>query len=146
MIEQEIKRLVENAISDDPSLFLVEVKIKGNVGNQKVLVFIDGDDGISIDQCSKVSRAVGNEIEEGELVEGKYTLEVSSPGLDFPLAMHRQYKKNIGRELEVETLGGEKLEGELLEVLEDSILVKSKIEMSIPLEKIKQSKVKVSFK
>ena len=79
-------------------------------------------------------------------MEGKYTLEVSSPGLDFPISLHRQYVKNIGRNLELETIAGEKIEGELIEVTESSILVKSKSERSFLLDEIKQSKVKVSFK
>ncbi|NQZ75200.1 MAG: ribosome maturation factor RimP [Ekhidna sp.] len=146
MVEEEIKTLVNAAIAEDESLFLVDVIVKGNVGNQKVLIFIDGDNGLSIDQCSLVSRAVGNEIEDQDLMEGKYTLEVSSPGLDFPISLHRQYVKNIGRNLELETIAGEKIEGELIEVTESSILVKSKSERSFLLDEIKQSKVKVSFK
>ena len=80
-------------------------------------------------------------------MQGKYTLEVSSPGLDFPLLLHRQYVKNIGRTLEVETNEGEKLEGTLLKVNEETIELNFKNEsQSLKFEEIKQSKVKVSFK
>lgn len=146
MLENKVKALAEKAIEDEQDLFLVDVKIKGNSGNQKVLVFVDGDSGISIDQCSKVSRYIGNEIEEEELIEGKYTLEVSSPGLDFPLTLHRQYVKNIGRSLEVELVDETKLEGELKDVNEEEILINAKGDRSIQFKDIKQSKVKVSFK
>ena len=147
MEEEKIKALALTAIADIPELFLVDVKIKGNTGNQKVLIFIDGDNGISIDQCSKVSRAVGAEIEELELIDGKYTLEVSSPGLDFPITLHRQYVKNVGRGLMVETNDGEQIMGDLKSVDEEKITLSSKKEeRQISIKEIKQSKVIVSFK
>ena len=146
MEEQRIRELVVKLIEGTDDLFLVDVKVKGNTGNQKVLVFVDGDQGISIDQCSQLSRQLGAEMEEEEIMDGKYTLEVSSPGLDFPLVLKRQYIKNKGRELEVEVDDG-KLEGKLREIKEDSILLDLKgQERWIRLEEIKQSKVKVSFK
>ncbi|GAB4241162.1 MAG: ribosome maturation factor RimP [Ekhidna sp.] len=145
--EKEIQNIVENALNDHPDLFLVDIKIKGNSGNQKVLVFIDGDEGISIDQCGKISRMIGAEMEEQDLMEGKYHLEVSSPGLDFPLTLKRQYQKNIGRGLEVLTVKEEVVEGTLKNVNKDSILLEVKgQERKIEFEEIKQSKVKVSFK
>ncbi|WP_436518042.1 ribosome maturation factor RimP [Ekhidna sp. To15] len=145
--EKKIRDLAEKAIMDFDDLFLVDVKVKGGSGNQKVLVFIDGDDGISIDQCSQISRQVGNEIEEEDFFAGKYTLEVSSPGLDFPIILHRQYLKNVGRELEVETNNGERVEGKLSEVDKDAITLTQKgATKSLKFEEIKQSKVKVSFK
>lgn len=145
MVEDKIKEIVEQAIAEEGDLFLVDVKIKGNSGNQKVIVFIDGDNGISIDQCSKVSRFLGGEIEETDLIEGKYTLEVSSPGLDFPITLHRQYLKNVGRSLSVELVEGEKVEGELIEVKSDSIVL-GKDDRELAFKEIKQSKVIVSFK
>lgn len=145
--EQRIKDLATKAIESYDDLFLVDVKLKGNVGNQKALVFVDGDNGISIDQCSQISRQLGAEIEEEDFMSGKYTLEVSSPGLDFPIVLHRQYVKNVGRGLEVETNDGLKTEGELLEVNKDAIVLKQKEgNQSLKFEEIKQSKVKVSFK
>lgn len=145
--EQVIRQLAEEAISENNSLFLVDVKVKGNPGNQKVLVFVDGDEGISIDECSRVSRKIGAELEANDIMPGKYTLEVSSPGLEFPITLHRQYVKNIGRELEVELTNGQHTEGELLDVTKDAIVLKVKKEkQSLKFEEIKQSKVKVSFK
>jgi len=145
--EQIIRKLAEEAMAEDDSLFLVDVKIKGNTGNQKVLVFVDGDNGISIDACSRISRRISADLEEVDVIPGKYTLEVSSPGLDFPIVLHRQYVKNVGRALDVELNNGSKEEGELLEVTDDAIVLKGEKEnRSLKFEEIKQSKVKVSFK
>ena len=85
------------------------------------------------------------EIEEKDLIGGKYTLEVSSPGLDFPITLHRQYLKNVGRSLSVELIEGEKVEGELKEVKSDSIVI-GKDDRELVFKEIKQSKVIVSFK
>jgi len=64
--------------------FLVDVITKGNRGSQKIIVLVDGDDGISVDVCSRISRSLSRELDELDFVEGKYTLEVSSPGIDYP--------------------------------------------------------------
>lgn len=146
MDELKIKEVVQ-PILDEEGLFLVDIVMKGNIGNQKILILADGDEGISIDQCGRVSRKLGRIIEEEDLIDTKYTLEVSSPGLDFPIVMDRQYKKNIGRNLSIELESGENLEGELLRVTMDDISVKDKKEERIiSFKEIKQSKVKISFK
>lgn len=146
LIEGKIKEIVEGFLAEEEDLFLVDVVVKGNTGNQKVLVFIDGDQGISIDQCSKTSRHLGAELEELDLISGKYTLEVSSPGLDFPITLLRQYKKNLGRSLKIEMNDGEIIEGELKEASDDSIVIGKNNSRTIAFKEIKQSKVIVSFK
>ena len=147
MEEKKIRDLAEKTVESYEDLFLVDVKVKGNTGNQKILVFVDGDNGISIDQCGQINRQLGAEIEEEDFMPGNYTLEVSSPGLDFPLTLHRQYVKNIGRKLEAETNDGGEVEGELLEITNDAIVLKREEgNQSLKFEEIKQSKVKVSFK
>ncbi|MEM6736767.1 MAG: ribosome maturation factor RimP [Bacteroidota bacterium] len=146
MEAHRIKEIVESILEEE-NLFLIEILIKGKIGNKKVLVFIDGDDGISIDQCSKVSRKLSAEIEAQDLIQGKYTLEVSSPGLDFPLILSRQYRKNVGRGLKVELMNGEKIEGKLIKVDEGKISLKTGVgEKFFLYNEIKQSKVKISFK
>ena len=146
MDEIEIRKIVQ-PILDEEDLFLVDVVMKGNEASQKVLVLIDGDDGLSIDQCGKVSRRLGSIIEEQDLITSRYTLEVSSPGLDFPLKSFRQYKKNIGRELTLTLDNGDQVEGRLEALEEEKLkLVMNNDQKEFPFEIIKQSKVKISFK
>lgn len=146
-ILSEISNIVEEALSEDSSQFLVDVVLKGNVGNQKLIVLIDGDQGITIDACAKVSRAVGLTLEEINLIDGKYTLEVSSPGLDHPIKLPRQYTKNIERGLEVEFNSGEKVNGKLKKVSDDGIVIQTKKEeKTFSFSEINQSKIEVSFK
>ena len=67
-----------------------------------IKVFLDADLGISIDKCVSYNRALYKEIvESGIFPDGDFSLEVSSPGLEEPLKLRRQYQKNIGRNVEV---------------------------------------------
>ena len=148
MEEQYIREIADESLQGYEELFLVDVKVKGTEGNQKVLIFIDGDKGISIDLCSKISKKIAELMEEKDFMKGTYMLEVSSPGLDFPLTLPRQYIKNVGRGLTIETIEGEKIVGNLL-AANDKILkleVAGKESKSLALEKIKQSKINISFK
>ncbi|MEM6831727.1 MAG: hypothetical protein AAGA66_01555 [Bacteroidota bacterium] len=146
-LEDRVRLLVEDIIKSEESIFLVDVKVKGNVENQKVLVFLDGDNGVNIDHCGKVSRSLGKIMEDQDIMPGKYFLEVSSPGLDHPIKLKRQYAKNAGRQLEVEKADGEKVTGKMLEIHEDAIVLNIKNEKrNIPFSEIIQSKILVSFK
>jgi ribosome maturation factor RimP len=130
-LAKEVSRLVEHYI-DDSKIFLVEVNVKGKPGNQKVQVFVDGDQSVGIDECTKISRGLSNELEEKDIVEGRYTIEVSTPGADKPLKLIRQFPKHIGRELELVTVENKKYQGELLSVVDE------KIEVSIKSTKVKK--------
>ncbi len=150
---ETIETIVKEIIHDRKDLFLVDVKTSGHSGSQKVLVLIDSDQGIGIDDCSKISRKLSAIIDEKDLIKGKFILEVSSPGIDYPLKSERQYKKNVGRKLQVTTAEKE-FKGELITISGDSITIKSekkvknKIEteeVEIPFEKIDKAKVLVSF-
>ena len=86
-------------MEDSEDVFLVEVKV--NPGNN-IIVFLDADNGVTIEKCIQINRALYKQIEEAGLFpNGDFSLEVSSPGVDEPLKLHRQYKKNIGRKVEV---------------------------------------------
>ena len=83
--------------------YLVDVNVRGERGGSIVEVFVDTDKGITADECAQVNRYVSSELEKQNLISGRYRLEVSSPGLDRPLTMVRQYKKNIGRQVKIVT-------------------------------------------
>ncbi|MDW3196409.1 MAG: ribosome maturation factor RimP [Cytophagales bacterium] len=151
-VEKQVETiLLEEILKEDEDLFLVEVSHKGNSGNSKLQVLIDGDQGLDIDRCARVSRQLGAQLEELDIIPGKYTLEVSSPGIDQPLKLKRQYVKNIGRSLKVELNDGEKKEGVLTAVEDEHFELevmnkKEKVISTIALSDVKKSKVIVSFK
>jgi ribosome maturation factor RimP len=152
-IEKRVKELVEEKIADKPNLFLVDIKMHSN---GKLMILVDGDNGIGIDDCVAISRHVGFHLEEENVIETAYNLEVSSPGIDTPLISARQYAKNIGRTLAIKMADGTKREGKLTGITEDAILVEEKIkekgkkaetvESVIPIDKITETKVLISFK
>ena len=101
---QTIEKLIAPLLVDD--IFLVSIKIKPT-NNFKI--YLDADGGLGIEKCIKINRALYKVMEEmGLYPDGDFSLEVSSPGVDEPLKLLRQYKKNIGRNVEVTTNDDEK--------------------------------------
>jgi len=118
---QALEQKVEALINTEPGLFLVEVRIKPS---NNIKVFIDGDEGISIDKLVHYNRILYKWIEENRMFPNDdFSLEVSSPGLDEPLKLYRQYLKNIGRYVEVTDKEGVQKEGKLISATETSIVV-----------------------
>ena len=148
LIEEKLKAL----ISGEPALFLVETRIKPT---NNIKVYIDGDQGISIEKLVYYNRKLYKEIEESALYpDGNFSLEVSSPGLDEPLKMRRQYLKNVGRFVEGVDLEGGKKEGKLLEVRENELLLEEirgkgkkteTLQHVVPFEQIKATKIQIKF-
>jgi ribosome maturation factor RimP len=99
-IKEKIKSLL-GPILEQQQAFLIDVVIRNERGGKLVQVFLDTDKGVTIDQCSEISRSLGSEIERENVIETSYRLEVSSPGIDKPLKLLRQYHKNIGRRFKV---------------------------------------------
>lgn len=152
-IEDKVKALVEAKIAEREDLFLVGVKMHPG-GRLEVLV--DGDDGIGIQECAEISRYVGFQLEEENVIANAYRLEVSSPGIDAPLTSVRQYKKNVGRNVQILLSEGTTKEGPLLAVTDEDITIMEKIkekgkkavehQSTIPFGSIKTTKVLISFK
>jgi ribosome maturation factor RimP len=120
-IAAEIERIAKAAL-EDPGLFIVDVVISAEKGPRKVLVLIDGDQGVGIDACADLSRAIGKVLDESSWMEDNYTLDVSTPGVDHPLKLTRQYFKHIGRRLRVK-IGEKQEEGKLVSVTEEKIVL-----------------------
>ncbi|MEO6537647.1 MAG: ribosome maturation factor [Ferruginibacter sp.] len=158
---ETVQKLLQPLLFDD--IFLVEIKVRP-VNNIKI--FLDADSGLGIEKCIKINRALYKIMEEmGIYPDGDFSLEVSSPGIEEPLKLHRQYVKNIGREVEVEVFNftapddaaskeGLKRQGKLIAVNEDSLVLefnegkgkKALIQkMTIPLAEIKQTTVLIKF-
>jgi len=151
---QQVRTLVNDKL-EGQTTFLVDLKV--NPGN-KIMIFIDGDNGASISDCKDIHRFIEScfdrEIEDFELM-------VSTPGIDQGLQVKRQYSKNIGREVIVSLNDGTELKGALSEVDENTIKLKSRNreivegrknkqwvdrEHLIPFDSIKLTKVEISFK
>ena len=149
---QALEERVAGLLAPNPSHFLVEVRIKPT---NNIKVFIDADEGMPLSALADYNRKLYRQLEEsGIYPDGNYSLEVSSPGLDEPLKKSRQYKKNIGRFVEVLLNDGTRRAGKLTAVTDEGIVVEleegkgkkkeTKTE-SILFENIKSTKVQVKF-
>lgn len=155
MITKEQITELANQKLEGTNLFLVEVKVQP--GN-KIEVYVDGDNGIGINDCVSISRHI-----EGSLDREKedFSLEVSSPDATKPIKMARQYNKHIGRDFEIVLIDSSKINGTLksvdsegtitLETIsrENKPIGKGKINVTkehhIQLNNIKESKIKLKF-
>ncbi|GGD58757.1 ribosome maturation factor RimP [Emticicia aquatilis] len=151
-VKQKIEQLLEPLLEND-KFFIVDIKVSLSKVHSKVTILLDSDEGIKIDECTAISRQLGTDIDE--MMPEKYTLEVSSPGVDFPLKSERMYRKNIGRSLKVIQNDGteikgvlETVEAEQITVIEDKKRKKNEeiVPVAIPFGNIKQSEVIISFK
>lgn len=151
----QIEAWAIEALETEPQYFVVEI-LRSKTGKQ-ISVLLDGDQGISISKCGEVGRYISRKVDE-EIPDdiGAFTVEVSSPGVDRPLKLARQFPKHIGRSLRFTDDEGKEQEGVLKAVngeelnLEQSIKEKGKkkqvFEKTYLVNSIKDPKVVVSFK
>ena len=143
---------VNSLIEAEKDLFLVEIRIKPT---NNVKVYIDGDQGVSVEKLVYYNRKMARQLEEEAVFpDGDFSLELSSPGLDEPLKMHRQYVKNVGRPVEVVMLDGIKQEGVLKAAGEEAIELEMTTgkgkkmvvsQLTIPFIQIKTTKIQIKF-
>ncbi|MDG1571030.1 ribosome assembly cofactor RimP [Robiginitalea sp. M366] len=152
-LQQRVSALLEEALRARPDLFLIDLKVGSD---QSIRITLDGDSGISLQDCMEVSRAVEHQLDRDAF---DFSLEVSSAGASAPLEMPRQYKKHVGRKLAVRR-SGEDLEGTLQAADEHGITLGWKArepkpvgkgkhtvrkEEVIPYSDIEQAKVVLTF-
>lgn len=148
----EIESLIKDLLAAEPEDFLVSVKVKPT---NNIKIFLDSDQGISIEKCVKYNRKLYAQIEEKAVFpDGNFSLEISSPGIDEPLKLHRQYVKNKGRNILITFNDASQKEGKLVEVTETDIIIEQttgkgkKAEAAqhiIPINNIKTAVVQVKF-
>ena len=147
-----VKQKINEVLAEHPTHFLVEIRIKPT-NNFKV--FIDADEGVNLAVLIEYNRKLYKFIEENSLYpDGDFSLEVSSPGLDEPLKLNRQYKKNIGRFVDVLLNDSTKKEGKLIEATEDGIIIEYELgkgkkkeikQETILFTDIKHTKIQIKF-
>jgi len=145
-----VQKLIQPLLVDD--IFLVDIKIKPT---NNIKIYLDADSGLGIEKCIRINRALYKIMEEMAIYpDGDFSLEVSSPGIDEPLKLHRQYVKNTGREVEVTLNDGSVKLGKLIAVNENDIEIeftegKNKKavvkQLVIPFSDIKQTEVQIKF-
>ncbi len=141
MFKDKVKTLLEDALKEDESIFLIDFSISAD---NKINVILDGDHGVTLQDCMRVSRAIEHNLDREE---EDFSLEVASAGAASPMTMPRQYVKNIGRKLEVVTEQAT-FEGNLTAATNEFITLEWKVREPKPVGKGKvtvQKKEEISF-
>ncbi len=149
-LKETVIKLVDDLIAET-DCYVVDITVSDSKIRRKVAVFLDSDAGITIDQCTTFSRALGNQLEE--VIDEAFTLEVSSPGADSPLKFERQYVKNVGRSLRIIKTDNTEIKGKLVEINNGTVRIepeaKKKVKpeaVTLNLDEIREAKVIISFK
>ncbi len=153
-MREKVAQLLKSALEENKSLFLIDLNISED---NQIRVILDGDKGVTVEDCMAVSRAIEHNMDREEY---DFSLEVMSSGVSEPLTLPRQFRKNIGRNLKVKTKNDEKIEGELISASDESCTLtwsarepkpvgKGKItvqkEAIVPYKDIMEAKVMITF-
>ncbi|WP_299776900.1 ribosome assembly cofactor RimP [uncultured Formosa sp.] len=141
MFRTTVEDLLESALQERNDLFLISLTISGE---NAIKVILDGDEGVSVEDCMFISRAIESELDREE---EDFSLEVMSAGATSPLLLSRQYTKNIGRTLEVKTKT-DTIEAVLVDANDDEIVLEWKAREPKPVGKGKvtvQKEANISY-
>ena len=154
MFKNKVESLLKEGLEEREDLFLISFSVGAD---NSIKIVIDGDNGVLVEDCMFVSRAIEHNLDREE---EDFSLEVLSNGAASPLVLPRQYKKNVGRTLEVKTNDNKGYEAELVDASEEAINLKWKArepkpvgkgkvtvqkEATVAYSNIKEAKVKIKF-
>lgn len=142
MNQERVLKLLDEAVQENESLFVISVDF---LSDNKIKVIVDGDQGIPLSECVRISRHIEHNLDREQ---EDFSLEVSSADISLPLQVERQYQKNIGRILKVKT-AEEQFEGTLTEVSNQKIELRWKAREPKPIGKGKvtvEKKATIAFK
>lgn len=128
-LKAQVTTLLEEALAEDSSLFLIDFKMGSD---NSIKIVLDGDCGVSLEKCIKVSRAIEHNLDREE---NDFSIEVSSSGVGSSLTLPRQFKNNVNRKLEVLDLEDQRVQGTLVEATEDHFLLTWKTREPKPIGK-----------
>mgnify|MGYP003573313786 FL=1 len=150
---KRVRSLVDEALKENESLFLIDLK---TAEDNSIRIVVDGDQGVPLSECIRISRHVEHNLNRDE---EDFSLEVTSPSITDPIQDRRQFNKNIGRILQIKTDAGS-FEGKLTEILDDKLVLQWKVREPkpigkgkttvekrevFPIENISEAKVKIIF-
>jgi ribosome maturation factor RimP len=129
-VAAKVREIADGKLAE-PAHFVVTVKFLDRQRPARLIVIVDGDNGVTIDACANLSRELSKALDEQDLVPMAYTLEVSTPGLDHPLLLKRQYKKNVGRGFKVHLQNKQMVQGRLESANDEKIVIEEQVKNSV---------------
>lgn len=123
-----VRGAVNGALELEATHDLVELKIARYGKSMRLQVFVDSDDGVTLEDCARLSRSIDRQLEAQATIEGPYTIEVSSPGIDRPIRAEKEFRRKLGRTIEVDFRDSsrQQLRGILKDIAEGQIAVETK--------------------
>lgn len=157
LAQSETAHIVRDAalrVTEDRGFELVDVEIKKGKGGQFVRLYVDKEGGIGLDELESVSHEVSAILDAEDPIQGHYTLEVSSPGLDRPLKDEKDFRRFLGRLARISSYelvdGRRHWTGRLESVDDGTLAVRLETEKDalarIPLAKIASARLEVEFR
>ncbi len=131
--EKTVRDLLEEVLDNHPSLFLIDFSIDSS---SAIRVVVDGDQGVVLQDCVNISRHIEHNLDREEY---DFSLEVTSVDATAPLVMPRQYVKNIGRKIKIDTHAGEAFEGTIREANDNNVVLQWKAREPKPIGKGKRT-------
>ena len=148
MKSKELIKLV-SPILDEMDVELVDLQVLGSGGRTIIRIYADQENGISLDTCTKASRAIAEELDRVDPIKSRYVLEVSSPGIDRPLKEQRDFGKNIGKKVKIKYQDGEKptrIRGVIQQVDDEAVTLNKDQELvQIKYSNIELAKLVIEF-
>lgn len=148
IIKENIVR-ISNEIAEKLNFFVIDINFRGDNRKKIIEVFVDAEKNIDADNLAEISREINSIIEEQDILQQAYRLDVSTPGVDRPLKFLKQYPKHINRNFEVTYKAGDEtrtITGKLLSVeREELTFLSDKKEFLIEFNNITTAKVIISF-
>lgn len=144
---QEIAR----EILDFAGMEFVHLEVKREPGGLFLRLFIDKDGGVSLDDCARISRQISVHLDLEDPIPGRYTLEVSSPGLDRPLFKDGDYTRFAGRRVRLSTSapieGRRHFAGRLIGLVDGAVrlLLEGDHEVAIPRDQVTKARLEVEI-
>ncbi len=144
----KVRELIE-LVCDEASVHLVGVELRGHIGSQVLKVYVDTDQGITLEEITRLARLIDARLEEDDVMPGAYRLEVSSPGVDSGLKYDWQYRRSIGRNLWVRFEQNDEVHeytGKLVSLENNQLELQLKKEkITIPLASIVKARVQLKW-
>jgi ribosome maturation factor RimP len=140
---------IAGQIIEEKKFFMIDFIFRGNPKEWIIEIFIDGEKDVTAEDLAELNRLINSRIEENNLLNSRYRLDVSSPGTERPLKFLKQFPKHINRKFDLSYKSDDetkKLSGKLIRVEgEDLVFLANQNEISINFNNIKKAKVIVSF-
>lgn len=147
-LEQRLTQIIEPIVRSE-GLFLLELELAGDGAGRTLRIYMDSPQGVSLDDCSAVSRQVGDVLDVEDILPQRYRLEISSPGLDRKLKYAREFELFAGRKAKLLVQGEEKnsyVLGYLKGTRQDEIIIQvDGANLSIPLANIIRAQLEPEF-